>query len=404
MATDTMQSDLDLIALPIESEISDRPAWGAVLSMSLGVFALVTAEFLPASLLTPLAAGLQISKGAAGQAVTATALVGLITSLLISLIIRDINRRWVLIGLSVLLILSNLVVATAPGLGMLLLGRILMGIALGGFWSLSVGVVMRLVPEAAIPRALAIMFMGVSAATVFAVPVGSYLGGMIGWRGVFFAATGLAALSLLVQTVTLPSLPVQSAARTASLLDVLRRPGIAIGMFSVLLVFGGHFTFFTYLRPFLESITGLGVDGVTAVLFGFGLANFAGTYLVAYLIERSLRLTMIVLPLSMAILALILTSFGGLASFDAVLVAIWGLLFAGVPVASSTWITRSLPDDAEAGGSLIVAAINFAIATGAGLGGALLEATGPRSVFLASGIILAVAASVIARRVREVRA
>ncbi|MFD2440872.1 MFS transporter [Paracoccus kondratievae] len=172
----------------------------------------------------------------------------------------------------------------------------------------------------------------------------------------------------------------------------------------MLLVFGGHFTFFTYLRPFLESITGLGVDGVTAVLFGFGLANFAGTYLVAYLIERSLRLTMIVLPLSMAILALILTSFGGLASFDAVLVAIWGLLFAGVPVASSTWITRSLPDDAEAGGSLIVAAINFAIATGAGLGGALLEATGPRSVFLASGIILAVAASVIARRVREVRA
>ena len=179
-------------------QAQERPAWGAVFSMSLGVFALVTAEFLPASLLTPLAEGLQISKGAAGQAVTATALVALITSLFISAATRGIDRRWVLMGLSVLLVISNLIVAGAPGLVTLLIGRILMGIALGGFWTLSVATVMRLVPEQAIPRALAIMFMGVSAATVFAVPVGSYLGEMIGWRGVFIAATGLALLALFV--------------------------------------------------------------------------------------------------------------------------------------------------------------------------------------------------------------
>ncbi|MEP0248234.1 MULTISPECIES: MFS transporter [Alphaproteobacteria] len=394
----------DTFATNVQPDISDtiqtRPAWGAVFSMSLGVFSLVTAEFLPASLLTPLAEGLDISKGAAGQAVTVTALVALLTSLFISVAIRDIDRKWVLMGFSVLLIISNLIVATAPGILTLLFGRALMGIALGGFWSLSIATLMRLVPERDIPRAISIMFLGVSAATVFAVPVGSYLGAMIGWRGVFVAATGLAVLALLVQMLTLPSLPAQGKARMTILFEVLRRPGIGIGMFAVLMVFAGHFTFFTYIRPFLETVTGVGVDGVTAILFGFGLANFLGTYLIAFVIQRSLRLALIMMPTVMAGLALVLTLFGGVTAVDALLIAVWGLVFAGVPVSWSTWITRAMPDQAEAGGGLIVAAINFAIAAGAGLGGGLLEISGPRGVFLISGLILIAAVATIILKIK----
>lgn len=384
----------------ISDEIQTRPAWGAVFSMSLGVFSLVTAEFLPASLLTPLAEGLNISKGAAGQAVTVTALVALLTSLFISVAVRGIDRKWVLMGFSVLLIISNLTVATAPGILTLLFGRVLMGIALGGFWSLSIATLMRLVPERDIPRAISIMFLGVSAATVFAVPVGSYLGAMIGWRGVFVAATGLAVLALLVQMLTLPSLPAQGKARMTILFEVLRRPGIGIGMFAVLMVFAGHFTFFTYIRPFLETVAGVGVDGVTAILFGFGLANFLGTYLIAFVIQQSLRLALIMMPTVMAGLALVLTLFGGVTAVDALLIAVWGLVFAGVPVSWSTWITRAMPDQAEAGGGLIVAAINFAIAAGAGLGGGLLEISGPRGVFLISGLILIAAVATIILKIK----
>ena len=217
---------------------------------------------------------------------------------------------------------------------------------------------------------------------------------MIGWRGVFVAATGLAVLALVVQMLTLPPLPARGKARMMILFEVLGRPGIGIGMFAVLLVFAGHFTFFTYIRPFLETVTGVGVDGVTAILFGFGLANFLGTYLVAFVIQRSLRLALILLPLIM------LTFFGGVAAVDALLIAIWGLVFAGVPVSWSTWITRAMPDQAEAGGGLIVAAINFAIAAGAGLGGGLLEYYGPRGVFLISGLILVAAVTTIILRVK----
>ena len=92
--------------------------------------------------------------------------------------------------------------------------------------------------------------------------------------------------------------------------------------------------------------------------------------------------------------------FGGMAAVDALLIAIWGLVFAGVPVSWSTWITRAMPDQAEAGGGLIVAAINFAIAAGAGLGGGLLEYYGPRGVFLISGLILIAAVTTIILRVK----
>ncbi|MEN5113184.1 MULTISPECIES: MFS transporter [Brevundimonas] len=376
------------------------PAWGAVISMSFGVFALVTAEVLPASLLRPLAEGLGVTEGAAGQAVTVTAFVGLLTSLFISTVIGRLDRRWVLMAFSVLLVAANVIAASAQGIAMLLLGRILTGIALGGFWSLSFAVLIRLVPERDAPRALSIMFMGVSAATVLAIPMGVYLGGLVGWRAVFVAAAGLALSALLLQILTLPPLPAQGRARAGVLLEVLRRPGVGVGMTAALLAFGGHFTFFTYLRPFLETVTGLGIDGVGLILLGFGVANLLGAYWIASVIRRSLRLALVLLPVVMAATAIALTLVGGLSAPVAILIAFWGVASAGVPVSWSTWVTRSVPDQTEAGGSLIVAAVSLATAVGAGLGGAILDLAGPRSVFLASGVMLAAAAMIAASRVK----
>ncbi|ANH02764.1 MFS transporter [Shinella sp. HZN7] len=388
-----------IIAAP-QSEADARPAWGAVISMTFGVFGLVGAEFLPASLLTPMAADLRISEGMAGQAVTATAAVALATSLLVTVVTRRIDRRLVLLGLSVLLIFSNLLVAMASNLAMLLAGRVLLGMALGGFWTLSAATMMRLVPEAYVPKALSVMFLGVSAATVFAAPVGSYVGDIVGWRNVFLGAAVLGALALVVQFATLPSLPPRGHSRFGTLFEVLMRPGVGFAMFAILLVFTGHFAFFTYIRPFLETVTGLGVEGFSAVLLGFGIATFFGNYLGAVLLERSMRFTLTIMPVVMGALAFSLSVFGGSLAGDAAMVALWGLAFGAVPVAWSTWITRAVPDEAESAGGLFVAAINFAIATGAAAGGALFDTTGVTSVFVASGAVLLLAALTIVSAVR----
>lgn len=395
-------SDVTIEALP-DGETAVQPAWGAVISMSLGVFGLVGAEFLPASLLTPMAADLGVSEGMAGQAVTATAAVALMTSLVITVFTRSIDRRNVLLGFSVLLILSNVMVAYAPNLTVLLLGRILLGIALGGFWTLSAATLMRLVPEASVPKAMSLMFSGVSAATVFAAPLGSYLGDVAGWRNVFLAAAGLGAFGLIIQLWTLPSLPPRGHSQFKTLIDVLTRPTVGLAMLAILMVFTGHFAFFTYIRPFLETVTGAGVEGVSVILLGFGIASFVGNYLGGLLLERSMRLTLALMPLLMGALALTLAMFGGNMVVDATMVAIWGLAFGAVPVAWSTWITRAVPDEAESAGGLFVAAINFAIATGAALGGFIFDISSVQNVFLSSGIVLLLATLTIMLGVRTTR-
>nr|WP_163502675.1 MFS transporter [Halomonas socia] len=378
----------------------ERPAWGAVISMAFGVFGLVTAEFLPASLLTPMAADLGITEGMAGQAVTVTAAVALLTSLMISTATRRIDRRHVLLGFSTLLVVSNLMVAFAPNLTILLLGRVLLGMALGGFWTMSIATMMRLVPEDLVPRGLSIMFSGVSAATIAAAPLGSYFGDLLGWRDVFRMAALLGVLALAVQFMTLPRMAPTGLTRLRTLFDVLMRPRIGVGMLAAALVFTGHFAFFTYIRPFLETVTGVGVNGVATILLGFGVANFLGNYLGGWMVERNLRLTMIAMPLLMGALGVSLVVLESTPATDAALVAIWGLAFGAIPVAWSTWLTRTVPDEAESASGLLVAAINLAIATGAAVGGLIFDLGGALNVFAASGAVLLLAALMILVGVR----
>ncbi|MFM9268760.1 MFS transporter [Halomonas elongata] len=384
------------------NDISPRaaPAWSAVFSMTLGVFGLVTAEFLPVSLLTPMASDLDISEGMAGQTVTATAAIALVTSLLITAATRRIDRRYVLLGFSMLLIVSNLLVALAPNMPLLLLGRVLLGIALGGFWTMSAATVMRLVPEESVPRALSMIFSGVSVATIVAAPMGSFFGDIIGWRNVFLIAAMFGVLALLVQFATLPRMAPNAQTRLKTLVEVLRRPMVGLGILAAAMIFAGHFAFFTYIRPFLETVTRVDVNGISSILLGFGLANFLGTFLGGFMLERNMRFTQIVMPMTMGILGLGLSGVGGIPMADALMVALWGMAFGTVPVAWSTWLTRTVPDEAESAGGLLVAAIQFAIASGAAVGGLVFDTSGAIGVFAVSGVVLLMAALLILFGVR----
>lgn len=377
-----------------------KPAWRAVYALALGVFGLIVAEFLPASLLTPMAASLNVSEGMAGQAVTATALIALVTGLLITPATKNIDRRWVLMFFSVLQIISSLMVAFAPSLNVLLLGRLLLGIAIGGFWSMSTATAMRLVPAAMVPKALAIIFSAVSIATVVAAPLGSYLGGLIGWRNVFILCAAPSVVALFWQLWVLPSMRPQSVGSFATLFKVLARPGMLGGMFATILIFSGHFAFFTYLRPFLETVAQTSVEGVSLILLGFGVANFIGTSVAGYLLNRNLHLTLALVPFVMSFLALLMVIFGHMVLLDALLVAMWGFAFGLVPVGWSTWLATTIPDEAESAGGLLVASIQLAISAGAAGGGLVFDLNGASGVFMGSGILLLSAMVIVFARVR----
>lgn len=376
------------------------PAWMAVFSLAMGVFGLLTAEYLPASLLTPIAKDLAVSEALAGQAVTVTAVVALFAGLLVPSLTRALDRRLVLLGFSVLMIVSNLLVALSSSLEFMLLMRVLLGIALGGFWSMAAAVAMRLVPAKSVPRALSIIFSGIAVGTVVSVPLGSYLGGLYGWRSTFFVAAAVGTLILIFQWFTLPSMAPRKLARSASVLELLRRPGIAIGMMGCVLAHTGQFALFTYIRPALESIAHIDVDGLSLMLLGFGIANFVGTLLAGWMMERSLRVTLILMPALVGVAAFgmiwLPVELPGLT----ILVVLWGLAFGGVPVAWSNWVTRAVPDQAETAGGMVVASVQSSIATGAALGGLVFGSSGVTGVFVTAGAVMMLAALVIALWVR----
>ncbi|MCX8997485.1 MFS transporter [Rhizobiaceae bacterium BDR2-2] len=372
---------------PATGGTAETPAWTAVVSMALGVFGLVTAEFLPASLLTPIAAELSITEGAAGQAVTVTAVVGMVASLLVTSVARRIDRRHLMMFFSALLVLSNLMVAAAPGMTLLLVGRLILGVALGGFWAMSTAIVIRLVPLSKVPRALSIVFSGVAAATIAAAPLGSYLGELAGWRSVFVLAAGLGLVALVMQALSLPRLPATGSTGLRTLASVLARPGIAWGLIAATLVFGGHFAVFTYLRAYLEIDVGARIEVISTVLLGFGLANFAGTLFAGVMIARSLRMTLTLVPLTLGALALIIVAAAPTLAGAALIVAVWGFLFGAVPVSWSTWLARTVSDEAESAGGLLVASIQFAIGMGAAIGGVVFDLNGATGVFTLSGIV-----------------
>ncbi|KNC16159.1 MFS transporter [Pseudomonas sp. RIT-PI-a] len=382
------------------NEAPATPAWMAVFSLAMGVFGLLTAEYLPASLLTLMATDLGVSEALAGQAVTVTAVVALFAGLLVPGLTRSIDRRWVLLGFSTLMVASNLLVAVSSSFAVLLLMRILLGIALGGFWSMAAAVAMRLVPSALLPRALSIIFSGIAIGTVVAVPMGSYLGGLYGWRSAFFAAAAVGMVTLAFQSFTLPRLAPRRPARLRTVLEVLLRPGIAMGMFGCVLVHSGHFAMFTYVRPFLEGTTGIGAQGLSLMLLGFGVANFAGTLLAGKLLERHPLATLVLMPALVGVAALGLVLLPASVPGQALLVAIWGLAFGGVPVAWSNWVASAVPDQAESAGGMVVASVQSAIATGAAAGGAMFSLGGSAGVFVAAGVLMLLAALLIAVRVQ----
>ncbi len=381
----TAASAADAAATANTTKERTEALWTAVVSLSLGVFGLVTAEFLPASLLTRIATDLNISDGTAGQAVTATAVVGAIAAPTVAIVTKGIDRRLVMWTFTLLLIVSNLLAATASGLFSLLVARVILGVALGGFWSMAGAMAMRLVPSHLMPRALAIVFTGVSVATVCAAPVGAYIGELWGWRAAFALAGVVAVVTLVVQMLSIPRLPPVGAPGLSSLAEMLRRPSVRMVLIATLLIASGHFAGFTYVRPFLERVPALDIETISLVLLAFGVGGFFGNLLGGFLIERSLKANIGIGALAIAAAALLMVLFGPSAWLSAGAVTLWGFAFGMLPVGLQTWAVRAAPDQAESVGGLLVTAFQVAIAGGAIFGGLLVDGLGPLGAFIYSG-------------------
>ncbi|MBH3449324.1 MFS transporter [Pseudomonas putida] len=361
--------------------------------MTLCVFALIASEFMPVSLLTPIAADLHITEGMAGQGIAISGAFAVLTSLSITWIAGSMDRKAMLLGFTALMGVSGAVVALAPNYLAYMVGRALIGVVIGGFWSMSAATAMRLVPSEQVPKALAIFNSGNALATVIAAPLGSYLGAMVGWRGAFLALVPIAILVLAWQWFSLPSMrAAPDSAASSNVFRLLRKRPVALGMAASGAFFMGQFALFTYVRPFLETVTHVGITTLSLVLLVIGVAGFIGTALIGTFLKRGLYRTLIIISILMAVIALTLIPMGAWVVPVAVLLGLWGLMATAAPVGWWSWVAQAMPDNAEAGGGLMVAVVQLCIALGSTVGGVLFDTSGYRSTFIASATVLLVAA------------
>ncbi|MEB6377510.1 MFS transporter [Leclercia adecarboxylata] len=374
-------------ALSQTTQSNERAYWGGIFAMTLCVFLLIASEFMPVSLLTPIAHDLGVTEGLAGQGIAISGALAVLTSLSLAQLAGRINRKTLLLGMTTLMAVSGLVIALASSYLVYMAGRALIGIAIGGFWSLSAATAMRLVPPHRVSRALAIFNGGNALATVVAAPLGSYLGATIGWRGAFLCLVPVAVVAFIWQCISLPGMENNQPSR-GTVLRLFRQPVISVGLFACGLFFMGQFALFTYVRPFLESVTHVSASGLSLTLLTIGIAGFVGTLIIAPLLNARFYLTLIAIPLLMAAIAGMLILTGHSLWIVALLLGLWGLLATAAPTGWWSWIARTLPDDAEAGGGLMVAVIQLSIALGSTMGGMVFDRLGWQSTFGMSSILL----------------
>lgn len=330
-----------------------------------------------------------------GQTITATAVVAAFAGPLLVLGAGRADRQKIVWALMAMLVASSLLSAYASNIMTLFVARALLGFALGSFWAMMAALALRLVPSDKVPRAMSIILMGVSLATVFAAPLGVFLGERWGWRAIFIAASGIGVIALAIQILKLPRLPTSSGAGFASFKFVLSRrtvhAGLAVTMFAVV----GHFAGFTFIRPFLEAVPQLDASLISLVLLAFGLAGFAGNVAGGVLAARSPAWAVISSALLIAISALALSEFGATVVVAVVATAVWGFAFGAFPVSISMWNARAAPDHAEAAGALLSSMFQVAIATGAVVGGVIIDGMNSIGVIAFSALSAFVGAGVM---------
>ncbi|QKV92571.1 MFS transporter [Streptomyces sp. NA02950] len=366
-------------------------SWLGVVAVAFGTFSVVTTEMMPVGLLTSIGSALHVSDGTAGLAMTVPGIVAAVAAPLLTVGAARLDRRLVLTGLMGLLAAADLLSALAPGFPVLLVARVLVGVSIGGVWSIAAGLAVRLVRERSAGHATAVVFSGIAVASVLGVPAGTLIGDLIDWRAAFAV---MAALSLAVATamaVTLPRLPATEAVRLREVPGLFRNVRLRIGLITTLLLVTGQFCAYTYLRPVLEDVSGVRPGLISTLLLVYGVAGIAGNFLAGATAHRDPRRTLVAIFVPLAAAELLVPVTSGSPAGAAALLVLWGLAYGGVSVTSQTWVLHAAPDAREAASALFVGVFNVAIALGALLGGRVADGAGPTGVMWCGGALAVLA-------------
>jgi len=378
----------------MRTEDIDSPLriWLAVIVLGIASFIMVTTEFAPIGLLSQIALDLGRDQAAVGLTVTLYAWIGAASGLLSAVLLQQFPRKLLLVVLMLVLSATNLAAMVSHSFEGLLLARAVGAVVHGFFWAMAAAVATQIAPSHRMGAATAIVFGGISMATVVGVPLANLVGQTSGWRAAFgvIGAVGLFTAALMI--AVLPRMQAGSPAGWRALGAVFRRHDLR-GIYAVTaFMAAANFAAYTFVEPFLGEIPEIAHVMIAVLLFGFGGAGFLGNILTGFLIDRFMKsvITLGLLALCMALVGL--GWFGPQLGTGWVfaLLLIWGAAIAALFAGLQTWILRAAGSTAMTAAAIHSAVINSAIGVGAILGARILNVSGVSGVMLAAGMIVIV--------------
>jgi predicted MFS family arabinose efflux permease len=369
----------------VSTSMTYQSPWAGVAAIALGAFALVVMEFLPVGLMPGVVKGFGVSEGIAGLMVTATAALGFVVAPLTALWVGRIDRRTVLLALTALVVVSGVLSSTAPNFTVLLIARLLLGIGVGGFWSISITAAARLVPRDQVHRASALVFSGISVASVVAVPLGSFISSHYDWRIAFVVATVLAASVLLLQIVSLPGIAMEHSASFKDFLSLLKSRKIIAIYLTIIFIVAGHFAAYTFVAPWLQQLAELNANTISILLLVYGVLAVAGNFAGGALAGRNVQKTVfgtVVLMLGS------LVAMSALPHVAIIGLLAWAIAWGMAPVGTQLWLYDATQHAPEAAQSMNTSVFQLSITLGSLLGGVVVDHVALRASFwLGAGIV-----------------
>ncbi|NGN66888.1 MFS transporter [Streptomyces sp. A7024] len=394
-------------AVPDSALPAKRKLPVAVYVLGLAVFALGTSEFMLSGLLPPIADDLGVSIPDAGLLISAFAIGMVVGAPLLAAGTIRLPRRTTLIGLLIVFAAGHVVGAVADSYALLFATRVISALACAGFWAVGAAVAISMVPVDARARAMGVIVGGLSVANVAGVPGGAFLGQHLGWRSAFWAVTVMTLVALVGVVTLVPKTdrkPGEEPPRLKAELQVYRNPQVWLAMGTVALFAASVFSFFSYLAPLLEDVSGLSEGWVPMVLALFGVGAFIGTTIGGRVADDHLFGTLYT-GLSATVVVLILATF--LADYPIAMVILSGLLglaaFTTAPALNARVfnIANGAPTLA---GATATSSFNVGNTVGPWLGGLVINAgLGYRSTAWTGAILAALAVAAVAVASRTAR-
>ncbi|WP_063730780.1 MFS transporter [Streptomyces sp. RTd22] len=359
--------------------------WLAVISVMMGIFSIVTTEILPIGLLTSIGSDFTISDGMAGLVMTMPGLLAAVSAPLVTVATARCERRLMLCAFMLVLALANFLAAVAPAYWLMLVSRVMVGVTIGGFWSIGAGLAGRLVPPASVGRATSVIFAAVPLGSVLGVPVGTYIGDIAGWRTAC-AVMGVLTVGVLVaMMLVLPPLPVTQATRLDGLRTMTRNVNTRYALLATFLIVMAHFGAYTYVTPFLEQVTQVSPGLITVFLLTYGAAGIVGNFAGGSAVTRHPRATFGITAAMISSATLLLPVLGRWDIGAVTLLMVWGAAYGAVPVCTQTWFAKAAPHLPEAASVLFTASFQLTLSLGALAGGVIVDHTSPATVMTLGG-------------------